>query len=280
MPEATALWPARLHHLAFESADPEAKVAFYRDGLGLEAAPDGPGRWTLVGGERRLVIQRGERGGLAHAAYGLDDGDRLEALRGAVESRGIAAVDAASPFFRKGAFSVSDPDGNRLVFGVAEAFSAPTDRLPGRLQHLVVATTALAPMVTFYRDGLGFVVSDWVREASGEATVCFLRSDPEHHSFAAFRAPEAGLDHHAYEATSWNDIRDWADHFASLGVPLSWGPGRHGPGNNLFLMVRDPDEKWVEISAEIEHLPLGMAAREWRHEERTLNYWGQAFMRS
>ena len=31
---------------------------------------------------------------------------------------------------------------------------------------------------------------------------------PEHHCFAVFRAPESRPDHHAYEASCWNDIRD------------------------------------------------------------------------
>ena len=164
-------------------------------------------------------------------------------------------------------------------FGVAGAAESAADTLPGRLQHVVVATTRLDAMVAFYNETLGFLVSDWVREVSGEATTCFLRSDPEHHSFAAFRAPRAGLDHHAYETTCWNDIRDWADHFSGLHVRLEWGPGRHGPGNNLFFMVHDPDGSWVEISAELEHMPAEAAAREWPHEERTLNYWGQGFLR-
>ena len=107
-----------------------------------------------------------------------------------------------------------------------------------------------------------------------------MRSDPEHHSFAAFRAPAVRGDHHSYETTCWNDIRDWADHMGRQNIKLWWGPGRHGPGNNLFFMVEDPDGYKVELSAEIELMPREMAARSWKHEERTLNLWGQAWMRS
>ena len=45
----------------------------------------------------------------------------------------------------------------------------------------------------------------------GELSAVFLRSDPEHHSFATFRAPESRPDHHSYETGSWNAIRDWGD---------------------------------------------------------------------
>lgn len=97
---------------------------------------------------------------------------------------------------------------------------------------------------------------------------------------AVFRCPETRPDHHAYETTCWNDIRDWADHLAALDIKLWWGPGRHGPGNNLFFMVHDPQGYLVEISAEMELVPDEVTKRTWRHEERTLNLWGPGFLRS
>jgi catechol 2,3-dioxygenase-like lactoylglutathione lyase family enzyme len=88
------------------------------------------------------------------------------------------------------------------------------------------------------------------------------------------------FDHFAFEVNSWNDIRDWADHMAARGVKLWWGPGRHGPGNNLFFMIKDPQGYLVEISAELEIVPDTVEKRSWPHEERTLNLWGPGFMRS
>jgi catechol 2,3-dioxygenase-like lactoylglutathione lyase family enzyme len=160
--------------------------------------------------------------------------------------------------------------------------SAAAAQLPGRLQHVVVASAHLPEMMRFYEDVLGFVVSDYVHETSGnrEPTVAFYRCDPEHHSFAVFRAPQSRPDHHAYEANCWNDIRDWADHMASRGIKLWWGPGRHGPGNNLFFMIKDPQGYLIEISAELEIVPAAVQKRSWPHEERTLNLWGPGFMRS
>ena len=112
---------------------------------------------------------------------------------------------------------------------------------------------------------------------SGDAAsrkVAFYRTDEEHHSFAVFSAPEAGADHHAYETGGWTDLRDWADHFSNCDVRIWWGPGRHGPGNNLFFMIRDPHGDQIELSAEIERMPRETAARLWPAEDRTLNLWG------
>ena len=101
-----------------------------------------------------------------------------------------------------------------------------------------------------------------------------------HHTLAFFRAPAIKLDHFAHEAICWNDIRDWGDHFASHHVEIVWGAGRHGAGNNLFIFVSDPDENNVEISAELETLTFDQEPRYWPHNNRALNLWGHAWLRS
>jgi len=89
----------------------------------------------------------------------------------------------------------------------------------------------------------------------------WLRTDHEHHSLAIFTGPCA-VDHFSFELPDWNAIRDWADHFSSFDIELIWGPGRHGPGNNLFIFIADPDGNKIELSAELEsysvHRPLGI----------------------
>jgi catechol 2,3-dioxygenase-like lactoylglutathione lyase family enzyme len=134
--------------------------------------------------------------------------------------------------------------------------------------------------VAFYTDRIGFTVSDRVLDAEGALRSCFLRSDHEHHSLAIFKAPEDRLDHHCYEMHDWNDIKEKADSFAASGVRIQWGPGRHGPGNNLFIFVHDPDGNWVELSAELEVVAPDRPEQVWPHEERTLNLWGRAPLRS
>ncbi len=267
------LWPARLHHLRRDSPNPEPLARFYGELLGdrVEALPGGS--WLVAGRGRRLLVGEGAAASVPYFALELQDAARLEAFR-----RRFKGEPFSSPLFQAGAFALTDPDGRRVVFGLPAAEEAAGAGLPGRLQHFVCATTRLDEMLGFYR-GLGMVESDRVVEDRTLSAV-FLRSDPEHHSFAAFRAPQSRPDHHCYETTGWLDIRDWADRMAKLRIPLWWGPGRHGPGNNLFFMVEDPDGHKVEFSAELELMPRAMAPRTWPHEQRTLNLWGSAWMRS
>ncbi|HEX2116918.1 MAG TPA: VOC family protein [Alphaproteobacteria bacterium] len=278
------VWPAQLDHIARASDKPEALVAFYRHAINMNAHELGGGTWLLHGPQRRLLIAAGERGSQPLNAFRLQSPEQLAALRAWLAGRGIETLPNATPLFAEG-LAVRDPDGRIAAFGLPDPkFDAPSaSGLPGRLQHVVVATDRLDRLITFYERGLGFVASDHVYEegvGNAEVTATFLRSDPEHHSFAAFRAPEVRPDHHSYETTCWNDIRDWADHMSRQNIKLWWGPGRHGPGNNLFFMVEDPEGYKVELSAELELMPRDMAARSWKHEQRTLNLWGQAWMRS
>jgi len=275
------LWPATLDHVALGSPDPEALAGFYVDQLDFTVTAREGGAIALAGPGRRLVIGPGTARQLLHAGFDMGDAGRVARYRAVLDRAGAhGTADIASPFFQPGAFAVSDPDGNRFAFGVARGDGAVLTGRPGRLQHVVVAATDAGRIADFMASGLGFRVTDWVRNAEGDGTACFLRSDEEHHSFAVFRAPAGRLDHFSFEVSGWDDIRDWCDHFARTGVPIFWGPGRHGPGNNLFMMANDPDGNAMEFSAEITRHPYSMPAGEWPHVPKTLNLWGAAIMRS
>ena len=172
-----------------------------------------------------------------------------------------------------------DPEGNPIVFGLAKTpAGAPSRDIRGPLQHITFGSTDLVPMEKFYADTLGMALTDRVNDGTGRMTTCFVRSTHEHHTVGMFLKPEAGLDHHSYEAGEWTAIRDWGDHLGALHEPIVWGPGRHGPGNNLFIFIKDPDGNMIEISAEIEYV-RDRPVQEWKHEPYTLNSWGPAIMR-
>lgn len=276
-----ALWPARLHHLCRDSEDAEGLARFYGTMLGDVVEPLPGGDWLVSGRGRRMVVGRGAKASVPYYALEMGGAAQLAGYRRALEALGLACEKSPTPLFGEEAFAIADPDGRRVVFGLPRAREAAGGR-PGpaaRLQHFVCASAQPEAMLAFYRDRLGLLESDRVLEG-GDLSAFFLRSDPEHHSFAAFRAPESRPDHHCYETSCWNDIRDWADHLGTLRIPLWWGPGRHGPGNNLFFMIEDPDGHKVEFSAELEVMPKDLAHRTWPHEQHTLNLWGSAWMRS
>lgn len=279
MTAPSAFRPANLHHVAIASEQPAELAAFYGKVLDCPVTEVSPGTFDVRGTERRILIERGVKNTLLFAGFAFSDKARLARYRDEIAAKGINSRPSPTPLFEDGAFAVELPDGPQFVFGVPREKAATSDKMSGRLQHVVVASDRVPEMVAF-AEKLGFLVSDRVFDTDHDQTAVFLRSDTEHHSFAVFRARARRLDHYAFEAKSWNDIRDWADHLATHKIPIGWGPGRHGPGNNLFFMLTDPDGNALEISAEIEHMPENQQTREWPHEQRTLNLWGSAWMRS
>jgi catechol 2,3-dioxygenase len=280
MPVTAMQASAYLHHLHLHSPDPDRLAAFYASAMDMTATVTGADSWSVSGPSRRLLISRGPAKRLAHAAFAVRDAEGLSGLRAHAQANGLEPKAAECPMFAPGAFSIVDPDENLILFGLAKHAASEQDRrLRAPLQHLTLATRDVKAIENFYAGKLGFGVSDRVVRENGEVTTSFMRGNHEHHNLACFYQDRQGIDHHSYEAGEWDTLRDWCDWLAEKGLQLMWGPGRHGPGNNLFIFVADPDENWIEISAEIEVIH-DREVKHWPHAERTLNLWGCAIMRS
>jgi catechol 2,3-dioxygenase-like lactoylglutathione lyase family enzyme len=273
---------AHLHHVQINSDNPRVLAEFYSETMGFQVSEFAAGLWLCRAMDRLFLIgEKQDERVLAFGAYQFETEAGLEALKQRAISAGVMPIAPPRTLFGRDAFGLVDPDGNLMVFGCDATISNSSNVKPlnARLQHLVVATDDWRPMVAFYRDVVGMVMSDEVWNDSGDLTSAFLRADQEHHCFAIFLAPEKRLDHLCFETESWNDIRDWADLLTQKNIALQWGPGRHGPGDNLFLFFNDIDGNWLELSAELESKQPGDMAGKWKHEPRTLNLWGMAKMR-
>ena len=270
--------PATLHHLDIESGRPDALARFYQRQFGMEMSRSGP-LYVLRGGTRAIIVRQGRPEQLHSAGYALRSEQHLQQLRARLLRDGVEAAPLANPLFQPGAFEVHDPQGRTTCYGVPLQRHG-ADAMAARLQHTVFQTTELDTVVRFYVEKIGFAISDEVVDHDGTVMVVFLRSDDEHHTLAFFRGGQNAWDHHCYETSEWNDIRDWGDKFARQHIPIFFGPGRHGPGNNLFFMVNDPDGNRLEFSAEMQHVAAETIPGVWPHGEYTLNSWGRAWIRS
>lgn len=274
--------PARLCYLHLASKEPQRQIDFYRRMMDMDSLALADGSWVLSGPQRAMLVSPADHSGLLAAAFDLGHQARLGELRARLTENDCAVEDIDSPLLESGAFVIRDPQGRQTIFGVSRA-EAKVDRpgMPGRLQHVVFQTTELEAMIDFYVNTVGFTISDnVVDKETGQLMTCFLRSDDEHHTLAFFRGSKNEWDHHCYETNEWNDIRDWGDRFAKERITIFFGPGRHGPGNNLFFMVVDADRNRVELSAELEVTDASHQAGVWPQEEHTLNSWGRAWIRT
>ena len=279
MKQTALLAGAYLHHLCFESPNPEKLSDFYGKIMQMKPQSIGANAWLCSGKNRQILIKEGMKNRLEFAAFSCRDEGGLNLLKERVKEEGIEVISLQPDLFQNDAISIVDQDGHNISFGLSKPNINAESVLNGPLQHLTFSTLNVEKFVDFYVGKLGFCISDRVLHSNGNLATCFVRSNHEHHTLACFKSDRIGVDHHSYEAGEWNAIRDWCDHFASMNIELMWGPGRHGPGNNLFVFVEDPDGNWIEISAELEVIH-DRPSKDWPQEERTLNLWGKAILRS
>jgi catechol 2,3-dioxygenase-like lactoylglutathione lyase family enzyme len=270
---------ATLDHVCLQSPQPAQLAAFLESCYAMQCR-EVADEWHCTGPGRKIVVRQGPANRAAFIAYAFGDSEELAAHRARARAHSLPELPNPSALFGDSAYAFADPDGNVVAFGLRSA-AVPDgqEALPARLQHLALRTPQLDEMAAFY-EALGFVVSDRVKDAEGVLRACFLRSDCEHHALALFGAAEARFDHLSCETRDIGAVIAWADRMAAHRIAIHWGIGRHGPGNDVFFMVKDPDGNLLEISADLEVCDAGRAAGTWPHEQRTLNLWGNAIMRS
>lgn len=271
---------ASLASLELTASSPEALAGFYSKTFCLDVSQDGETLLCRAPG-RELRFRPGTGGELYRATFAFHTIDALKAHRARLQAAAVALVEEQDDHY-----SVADPDGRLFTFRAPQraddanrAEPQQQQRLNARLQHFALRTPSVASLLGFFVDRLGFLLSDRVLDDNGELGAAFLRTDHEHHTLALFRAPASRFDHFSCETTDWPHLRDWADHMASTETDLAWGIGRHGPGNDSFLMVRDPDGNMGEISCDLEVVASDRPTGVWRHRPQTLNRYGIAIMR-
>jgi catechol 2,3-dioxygenase-like lactoylglutathione lyase family enzyme len=133
---------------------------------------------------------------------------------------------------------------------------------PRRVGHVVFGSPDVAATVAFYRDGLGFKVSDVVDGGIG----CFLRCSTDHHNLLVMPAPVPCLNHYAMEMDDIDAI-GLAGTAVVAGRPDAsvYGPGRHVLGANLYWYLLDPAGGMFELFADMDQITDDGA---WQVEER------------
>lgn len=270
---------ATLQRLVLSSPQPGKMAEFYQRAFDYRVSV-APHESHCDGPNRSLWFRQGEANRLLESHFVFPDVAALNRYIAQLHARGVSGQEKTYAGTRY--FAVSDPDGREVCFGAANGISKANDTSPrpARLQHYAVHNPSPQTLVDFYVGKLDFTIADRVIDAAGKLTAVFLRTDREHHTLAVFGIPGTRFDHCSCETRDWLAVRDWADHIAKQKAKIVWGVGRHGPGNNAFFMVRDPDGNLVELSAELEAYGEDHPAGQWLHHADTLDLWGTALLRA
>jgi catechol-2,3-dioxygenase len=271
---------AHLSHVALRAPAPEQTARFYNEVVGLTTQERIDSDRVRLGwgrGHHALELAAGEQG-LDHFALEVSEPGALDRLQRRLHDAGVDVREEQPGGDHPPVLAFHDPDGNAVelhgrVDRTGERVSG-IGRRPTRIHHVTLSSSRVAELESFYCSVLGFRVSDRMGDV-----FTWLRCNREHHTVAIVAADEPGLDHYAFEVPDWAALRHWCDELGRQNVPVCWGPGRHGPGNNLFIMFDDVDCVHVELSSDMERYWDELAEyvpRQWSPTTRTVNLWGPA----
>jgi catechol 2,3-dioxygenase-like lactoylglutathione lyase family enzyme len=135
----------------------------------------------------------------------------------------------------------------------------------------VINSTDVEASERFAVERLGFKVSDRT------AHMRFVRCNRKHHALAYAKAGLASLNHIAFEMDSLDAVMRGIGRLREAGFEPVWGPGRHGPGNNVFGYFIAPYGGMVEYTAEVSEVgddyKVG-GPEDWKWPPGRIDHWG------
>lgn len=202
------------------------------------------------------------------------DQDELDALKRRVKARGLNARDARAndPGGGEGV-TVELPEGElfRFLAGSLEAPPLEGRDLPVKLTHLVFNSEDAEATADAAEAALGFRVSDRTRG------MVFVRCNDAHHSVAFARAGFSSLNHIAFEMQDVDAVMRGVGRLRDHAMTPAWGPGRHGPGANVFAYFIAPFDAVVEFSTAVDKVDPDYrvgAPEDWTWPEGRIDQWG------
>ena len=234
-----------------------ATVDFYVDSWGLSLAKRGDGVAYMAGtGSEPFLygLKDGDTFGIEYIHFGMPDRAAMDAFYLQAVERGATALAAPAPFedaIGGYGFEILDPDCRRLRFTTELEMKASEDQfaLPRKVSHVVLNTPDMDGVRDWYCDVMGFRVSDYSADQ-----MVFLRCSVDHHSIALVRAPYASVNHVAFEMPDLDSFMRGIGRMKQKGQVPSWGPGRHGPGNNPFAYFVSPSGFVIEFTSELQQI--------------------------
>ncbi|SFU21116.1 VOC family protein [Sedimentitalea nanhaiensis] len=252
--------PIRVGHLrgiVMRAPDITDTADFYTKLWGLRIAQSEEGITYLGGtGSEPFIygLKDSDTYGIEYIHFGMKNRSDMDALYAQVVANGASALGAPAVFddlIGGYGFEVLDPDNRRLRFTTDLQMKDAEDvfAYPRKVSHVVLNTPDMEGLERWYQEVLGFKVSDYSADQ-----MVFLRCSSDHHSIALVRAKYPAINHVAFELPDLDSYMRAIGRMKQQGQVPSWGPGRHGPGNNPFAYFVSPSGYVIEFTSELQQI--------------------------
>jgi catechol 2,3-dioxygenase-like lactoylglutathione lyase family enzyme len=119
---------------------------------------------------------------------------------------------------------------------------------PRKLGHVVLGSTDRPSSQRFFTEGLGFKVSDVVKDQAA-----FMRCSTDHHNVLVQAAPVTLLHHTSWQVEDVDEIGRGAMSMLEEDPDRHvWGLGRHHIGSNFFWYLKDPAGNFSEYYSDMD----------------------------
>ncbi len=270
-----------IRHIGLFTTSLEDHARFYSDVWGLERVGATADAVFLRGSSSEqfiLGLHKSDRRGLHHIAYAMAGDDAVRRAAGSLKEAGVRLVEEPHELNEPGGgygLRFVDPEGRciELSSGVAAQTNGWHSKAvePHSICHIVVNTPDIERISNFYTNVLGFRISDW----SGQQ-MAFLRTDSKHHNISFNAAPHASVNHIAYLVSGIDEVMKGIANLRKHGIEPAWGPGRHGPGNNIFCYFKDPFGYVAEYTSDIDYIKdeSRHQPKVWPRSPESMDRWG------
>lgn len=279
----------RLQSLTLGVPDVDQTGRFYEDFGLLQTSP---GVFATTDGGDQLCLQEAPTRRLLDATFAADDFDDLARASRTLRELGVAPSLSSDllavsepitgirvqvrvlPRLQQPKFAAAAVNGPGRIDRVNARASGviPNERVrPRRLGHFVLGTTNFDVTKSFFVDGLGFRVSDIIRDFG-----VFLRCSTDHHNILVQRAPVPFIHHSSWQVDDIDAIgRGAMDMLDGHPERHVWGLGRHYAGSNFFWYLKDPAGNFAEYHSDMDCIPEdAIWTPEELHGARGMFRWG------
>jgi catechol 2,3-dioxygenase len=230
-----------------------------------------------------IGLHRGAQPAVVRIVFDVAGRPAVDALYKAVVAAGCkASVPAALTLPGGGyGFGCKDPDGRNLAFVCDCADHADNEDRPDKPRKIVHANLNMRDhdaTIAFFTKVLGFRIVD------ENTPLTFLHcANSDHCSIVMCKMDLATLNHIAFDVPDIDSVMRGMGRMKDNGYPIEWGPGRHGPGNNVFAYFCGPNEVPLEYAAEVQQIDDGYQPRGsdfWKFKPGRSEQWGLTAPRS
>jgi 2,3-dihydroxybiphenyl 1,2-dioxygenase len=252
----------QLGYVGIVASNIENWARFATEILGLQISErdaNGPLYLRMDENHYRIIIHPGIDDDLAYVGWQVRDAEALQAAAANLQLANVPFQHGTADELGRrrvlGLLKFSDPNGDAVELFYGPAVTSENRFRPGRaiagfktgplgVGHVTLATSGeLKPSTDFYRNVLGFRVSDYATLGeAGNPNAVFLRCNPRHHSLAIIKTskPTKKLLHLLLELESIDDVGTVLDECYRNRIEVSRSLGRHSNDRMISCYIKSP----------------------------------------